>query len=108
MNISYVLKKQSINKDGEYPIYIRLRKNLNGKWEETSIPTKIRVLPKYFKKGNIKTNEPSYEVKRDTLGDYYSDIKSLESEGLEEGINPTPKWIKEQLLNKELNEPQQN
>lgn len=107
MNISYVLKKQSINKDGEYPIYIRLRKNLNGKWEETSIPTKIRVLPKYFKKGNIKTNEPSYEVKRDTLGDYYSDIKSLESEGLEEGINPTPKWIKEQLLNKELNEPQQ-
>lgn len=42
MNVSYVLKKQSINKDGEYPIYIRLRKNVNGKWEETSIPTNIR------------------------------------------------------------------
>ena len=107
MNISYVLKKQSINKDGEYPIYIRLRKNVDGKWEETSIPTNVRVLPKFFKEGNIKTKEPNYNEKSRILDNLYNDIKTLEFEGLGEGINTTPKWIRDRINEDEkLNEPQ--
>jgi len=54
MTTSLKLDKTYKNKNGEYPLYIRIRsKNSDGRYSESSIYSGVDLPDKHFKKGGL-------------------------------------------------------
>jgi site-specific recombinase XerD len=78
MNITYRLNNKETNTSGDKQIYVRLRGlNKKKKTEECTIGTGIYINEKYFVKGNISTNSPSYSVLNTKLVGVYNDIETV-------------------------------
>lgn len=103
MKKTLIQKKQEVDSNGNYPIYIRLRnKNINGKWEESSIKTEISVKPKYFTNGVLKSNTPNYTSKQKIINSLLSDIEKIIGEDKTNGFESNPKRIKQELESKKI------
>lgn len=105
MNTSLKLDKKFKNSNGESPLYVRIRnKNSNGKYSESSIFSGVEVSEKHFSKGSITSKTPNFTNKQRIINSVLDQVERLISESMEEGIEPTPKYIKVQFEKmKELN-----
>ena len=105
MNTSLKLDKKFKNSNGESPLYVRIRnKNSNGKYSESSIFSGVEVSEKHFSKGSITSKTPNFTNKQRIINSVLDQVERLISESMEEGIEPTPKYIKVQFeKKKELN-----
>jgi len=98
MNLSFKLKTQVKNPNGESPLYLRLRfTDSENKTTESSIFTGIEILPKHFKNGNLIIRTPNYSSRKLTLDSIVSDIDKITSQIQRDGLIPYPKVVKERF-----------
>lgn len=97
MKTSLKLLSHRKNSNGESPLFVRVRgKNSQGKFVETSINTDLDVDPKHFDKGVLKSKIPNYTDKLRIINSIIDQVNSIIGESKEEGIEPTPQYIKVQ------------
>ena len=111
MTTSLKLDKTYRNKNGEYPLYIRIRgKNTDGRYSESSIYSGVDLSEKHFKKGGLSPRTSNYTDKQRIINGILDDLERIISEAIEEGLEPSPKYIKKQFEErkkfKELKTPQ--
>ena len=93
MNVS--LKLDTSNNGKEKPLYIRLRgKSVNGKTEETSISTEIKLLPRHFKNNGISKSSPNYSSKMKVVNSILDEIENIIGEINHQGEIPNPTLVK--------------
>jgi hypothetical protein len=98
MNLSFKLKTQVKNTNGESPLYLRLRfTDSENKTTESSIFTGIEILPKHFKNGNLIIRTPNYSSRKLILDSIVSDIEKINSQIQRDGLIPYPKVVKERF-----------
>ena len=89
MNVS--LKLDTSNNGKEKPLYIRLRgKSVDGKTEETSISTEMKLLPRYFKNNGLSKSSPNYSSKIKVLNSILDEIENIIGEINHQGKIPNP------------------
>lgn len=97
MNTSLKLDKKFKNSNGESPLYVRIRnKNSNGKYSESSISTGLDISEKHFSKGSITSKTPNFTDKQRIINSVLDLVERIIGESKEEGIEPTPQYIKVQ------------
>ena len=106
MKTTLKLLSHRTNSNGESPLYVRVRgKNSKGGFVEVSFNTDIEIDPKYFENGVLKSKVPNYTDKQRIINSIIDRVNSIISESKEEGIEPTPQYIKVQFeKKKELNQ----
>lgn len=78
MNLSFKLKTQVKNTNGESPLYLRLRfTDSKNKTTESSIFTGIEISPKHFKNGNLIIRTPNYSNRKLTLDSIVLEIEKI-------------------------------
>jgi len=93
VNVS--LKLDTSNNGKEKPLYIRLRgKSVNGKTEETSISTEIKLLPRHFKNNGISKSSPNYSSKIKVVNSILDEIENIIGEINHQGEIPNPTLVK--------------
>ena len=110
MNLSFKLKTQVKNTNGESPLYLRLRfTDSKSKTTESSIFTGIEIPPKHFKNGNLIIRTPNYSNRKLTLDSIVLEIEKITSQIQSDGLIPYPKVVKERYEDmkkvKEMNSP---
>ena|GEM_PF-678802 len=97
MNTSLKLDKKFKNSNGESPLYVRIRnKNSNGKYSESSISIGLDISEKHFSKGSITSKTPNFTDKQRIINSVLDLVERIIGESKEEGIEPTPQYIKVQ------------
>jgi len=98
VNTSLKLDKTFKDSNGESPLYVRIRnKNSNGKYSESSISTGIDISEKHFNKGSITSKTPNFTDKQRIINSVLDLVERIIGESIEEGIEPTPQYIKIQF-----------
>jgi len=97
VNTSLKLDKKFKNSNGESPLYVRIRnKNSNGKYSESSISIGLDISEKHFSKGSITSKTPNFTDKQRIINSVLDLVERIIGESKEEGIEPTPQYIKVQ------------
>jgi integrase len=97
VNTSLKLDKKFKNSNGESPLYVRIRnKNSNGKYSESSISIGLDISEKHFSKGSITSKTPNFTDKQRIINSVLDLVERIIGESKEEGIVPTPQYIKVQ------------
>lgn len=95
MNTSLKLDKKFKDSHGESPLYVRIRsKKSNGKYSESSISIGINISENHFNKGSITSKTPNYTDKQRIINSVLDLVERIIGESKEEGIEPTPQYIK--------------
>lgn len=95
MNTSLKLDKKFKDSNGESPLYVRIRnKNSNGKYSESSISIGVDISEKHFNKGSITSKTPNFTDKQRIINSVLDLVERIIGESKEEGIEPTPQYIK--------------
>lgn len=85
-------------KEGQRNIVISVY--MIGSKERVTINTHIRVNPSDFKYGKIQPSEPNYDLLNKKIGRMTRKLMEYEDEMASNGIEPTPRKIKEAFKNK--------
>jgi|TARA_B110000977_G_scaffold199146_1_gene285709 integrase len=97
MKTSLKLLTHRKNNKGESPLFVRVRgKNSQGKFVESSINTDLDIDSKHFDGGVLKSRTPNYTNKQRIINSMIDLISSIIGESKEEGLEPTPQYIKVQ------------
>ena len=90
MKITSYLKKVSNSK--EYPIYIRLRDNFDGKEYQSIISIGFNTDPKYFKNGSISSRSSNYHEINEEITSTITELRLILVELKREGKIPYQIW----------------
>jgi integrase len=97
VNTSLKLDKKFKDSNGESPLYVRIRnKNSNGKYSESSISIGVDISEKHFNKGSITSKTPNFTDKQRIINSVLDLVERIIGESKEEGIEPTPQYVKVQ------------
>jgi integrase len=102
MNLSLKLDLQHPNNQGEFPLYIRIRKkNKSGKWNESSVFTDLYIPKTHIKDGFLLKKTKSYKF-RGVIDSILEEIELIEYSLIKEGLVSSPKLIKQRFLDKQV------
>jgi hypothetical protein len=102
MKISLRLINKFPDKNGNYPLFIRLRaKDANGKHSETNISTGFSISSNHIINGVLSSKTPNYASKSDHITSIWKDLDNIISDIRREGLIPNPRLVKKRFFERE-------